>query len=215
VSSGAAQHGSDGGKDLSEFVVQFAGLKDPWVPIDEARFIRENLDTEYYEEADHGHFAEDEGMTEFPELLGKILEKVNIVIASRAKQSTMDRHDDKSSRDDNFLPSAENLIKLAEMFTSKEISSTAEKEIFGAMLKENNDPKKIAGEKNLLQVSDESAISAIVDEVLASPACAKAVADFRAGEEKVIGFLVGQVMKASKGQANPSLAQKLIREKLQ
>ena len=55
----------------------------------------------------------------------------------------------------------------------------------------------------------------MVDQVLADPACAQAVADFKAGSEKVIGFLVGQVMKASKGKANPAIAQKLLREKLQ
>ena len=195
-------------KNNQKFVVQFAGLKDPWVPIDEARFVHENLDTEYYEEADHGHFAEDEGLTEFPELLEKILEKNDWIL----KQV---QNDAATCAQDECLPSAENLIKLAEMFTSKEISSTAEKEIFGAMMKQNDDPRKIAEQKNLLQVSDESAISAIVDKTLNSPACAKAVQDFKNGEEKVIGFLVGQVMKASKGQANPGLAQKLIREKLQ
>lgn len=112
------------------------------------------------------------------------------------------------------LPKPKNLIKLAEMFAKKQISSTAEKEIFAAILEHDDDPEALAKKKNLLQVSDENAIAKIVTEVLASQSCAKAVADFRAGNEKVIGFLVGQVMKASRGQANPSLAQKLIREEL-
>jgi aspartyl-tRNA(Asn)/glutamyl-tRNA(Gln) amidotransferase subunit B len=112
------------------------------------------------------------------------------------------------------LPSTENLIKLSEMTGDNKLSSTAAKEVFAELLQHNADPEKIAQEKNLLQVSDESAIAAIVDQVLAAPDCAKAVADFRAGNEKVIGFLVGQIMIASKGQANPGLAQKLIREKL-
>ena len=112
------------------------------------------------------------------------------------------------------LPSVGNLVKLAEMLDANEISSTAGKEIFSELLVSDNDPRAVAERKNLLQVSDEGAIAAIVDEVLADPACAKAVDDFRNGEEKVIGFLVGQVMKKSKGQANPALAQKLIRERL-
>lgn len=152
-------------------------------------------------------------------LLAEILEKAGADVAKRIANlfvSTLPAEDEEAgARDDQeTLPDAKHLIKLAEMLDKSEISSTAGKEIFVAMLKKNDDPKKIAESKNLLQVSDESAISAIVDEVLASPACAKAVADFRNGEEKVIGFIVGQVMKASKGQANPSLAQKLIREKL-
>ena len=75
-------------------------------------------------------------------------------------------------------------------------------------------PEDIAKEKNLLQVSDEGTIAAIVDEVLNDPASAASIADIKAGKDKAIGYLVGQVMKRSKGQANPSLAQKLIREKL-
>jgi aspartyl-tRNA(Asn)/glutamyl-tRNA(Gln) amidotransferase subunit B len=76
------------------------------------------------------------------------------------------------------------------------------------------DPRALAAERNLLQVSDEGAIAAIVDEVLADPASAKAVEDIRNGNDKAIGFLVGQIMKKSQGKANPALAQKLIRERL-
>ena len=72
----------------------------------------------------------------------------------------------------------------------------------------------IAEAKNLLQVSDEGAVAEIVDAVLADPASASSIADIKAGKEKAIGYLVGQVMKRSRGQANPALAQKLIREKL-
>lgn len=115
---------------------------------------------------------------------------------------------------DSELPSTDNLIKLANMLEQSKISSTAGKEIFNEMLIRDQDPVLVAESKNLLQVSDESAIAEIVDEIINDPACAKAVEDFRNGEEKVIGFLVGQVMKKSKGKANPGLAQKLIREKL-
>lgn len=113
------------------------------------------------------------------------------------------------------IPSVDNLIKLAQMLDNKKVSSTAGKEIFAEMLKADADPMQIAENKKLLQVSDEGAIEKIVDEVIADPTCAKAVADFKAGQEKVIGFLVGQVMKKSKGQANPSMAQQILRRKLQ
>ena len=82
------------------------------------------------------------------------------------------------------------------------------------MLKSGDAPRMIAEAKNLLQVSDEGAIAAIVDAVLADPASATSLADIRAGKDKAIGYLVGQVMKQSRGQANPALAQKLIRERL-
>ena len=112
------------------------------------------------------------------------------------------------------LPTVEHLIMLASMIDGNELSSTAGKEVFNEMLIHDSDPKLIAEAKNLLQVSDEGAIAAIVDEVLNDPTCAKAVDDLRNGEEKVIGFLVGQIMKRSQGKANPGLAQKLIKERL-
>lgn len=112
----------------------------------------------------------------------------------------------------NFVP--EGFIELAEMVEKSELSSTAAKEVFNELLVSDKSPRDIAEEKNLLQVSDEGAIAAIVDEVLTDPANEKAIADIKAGNEKVIGFLVGQVMKNSQGKANPALAQKLIREKL-
>lgn len=100
------------------------------------------------------------------------------------------------------------------MTEKSEISSTNAKELFNELLAGATHPRKLAEEKNLLQVSDESAIAAIVDEVLSDPASAASIADIRSGKDKAIGYLVGQVMKRSKGQANPSLAQKLIRERL-
>ena len=132
--------------------------------------------------------------------------------ASKTREQS-DWTPDQVRGDNARLPSAENLIKLSEMTGEGKLSSTAAKEIFAELLKSDDDPEKIAESKNLLQVSDEGAISKIVDEVLASDEAAKAVADIKNGEMKAIGFLVGLVMKASKGQANPGLVQKLIREK--
>jgi len=112
----------------------------------------------------------------------------------------------------NFVP--EGFIELADMVDKNELSSTAAKEVFNELLVSDKTPREIAEAKNLLQVSDEGAIAAIVDEVLADPASAKAVEDIKAGNDKAIGFLVGQIMKKSQGKANPALAQKLIRERL-
>lgn len=105
-------------------------------------------------------------------------------------------------------------IELAGMVEKNELSSTAAKEVFVELLASHDAPRKIAERKNLIQVSDEGAIAAIVDEVLADPASSKAIEDIKNGNDKVIGFLVGQVMKKSAGKANPALAQKLIRERL-
>lgn len=109
------------------------------------------------------------------------------------------------------------LTSLALLVEENKLSSTSAKEIFLDLFDEAHTgkmPEKIAEEKNLLQVSDESAIAAIVDEVLADPASRQAVEDIKAGNDKAIGFLVGQIMKKSQGKANPGLAQKLIKERL-
>lgn len=76
----------------------------------------------------------------------------------------------------------------------------------------SEDPQTSGGPKNMLQVL--SVDYGNVDEVLADPASASSIADIKAGKEKAIGYLVGQIMKKSKGQANPALAQKLIKQKI-
>lgn len=109
------------------------------------------------------------------------------------------------------------LAELSQMVGDNKLSSTGAKEVFLALFDEANTGKAseaIAEEKNLLQVSDEGAIAAIVDEVLADPASAQSIQDIREGKDKAIGYLVGQIMKKSQGKANPALAQKLIRERL-
>ncbi|MGY4893456.1 MAG: Asp-tRNA(Asn)/Glu-tRNA(Gln) amidotransferase subunit GatB [Candidatus Saccharimonadota bacterium] len=113
----------------------------------------------------------------------------------------------------NFSPEA--YSELADMVAKNELSSTAAKEVFQELLTSDESARAIAERKNLLQVSDESAIQAIVDAVLADPASAQSIEDIRAGQEKAIGYLVGQIMKQSQGKANPALAQQLIRKALE
>ncbi len=117
---------------------------------------------------------------------------------------------------DNTTPfvSIEDLTTLAKMTEDSEISSTNAKELFNELLSGAKDVRVLAESKNMLQVSDEGAIATIVDEVLADPASAASIADYKAGKEKAIGYLVGQIMKKSQGKANPALAQKLIKERL-
>lgn len=105
-------------------------------------------------------------------------------------------------------------IELSQMVEKNELSSTAAKEVFQELLTNDTSARSVAEAKNLLQVSDEGSIQAIVDEVLADPASAKSVEDIKAGQEKAIGFLVGQVMKKSQGKANPAMAQQFIRKTL-
>lgn len=102
------------------------------------------------------------------------------------------------------------LTALASMVDGGMLSSSAAKEVLVETLKTGDDPKVIAERKNLIQESDESALIMIVEQVLSENQ--KAVEDVKNGEMKAIGFLIGQVMKASQGKANPGVVQQLIKK---
>ncbi|MDQ0495060.1 Asp-tRNA(Asn)/Glu-tRNA(Gln) amidotransferase subunit GatB [Paenibacillus brasilensis] len=92
------------------------------------------------------------------------------------------------------------------------INSKIAKTVFKEMLESDKLPQQIVEEKGLVQISDEGAVLTIVEQVVA--ANPQSVEDYKAGKQKAIGFLVGQVMKESKGKANPGLANKLLTEVL-
>jgi aspartyl-tRNA(Asn)/glutamyl-tRNA(Gln) amidotransferase subunit B len=108
------------------------------------------------------------------------------------------------------------LIALNAMVEANEVSGSTAKELFTRIVTRgaDYDVRQDASDSGLIQVSDEGEIAKVVDEVLADPASAASLADIKAGKDKAIGYLVGQVMKKSQGKANPALAQKLIRERL-
>ena len=115
------------------------------------------------------------------------------------------------------LPTAKQLLDLSAMNSNKELSSTATKQVFLKFFDpemHHKDTKTIAKELGVIQENDSNAIEAFVDQVISDPASKKAVDDYKSGQEKVLGFLVGQVMKASKGKANPSSAREILIEKL-
>lgn len=106
----------------------------------------------------------------------------------------------------------ERLIALSKMVDSGELSSTAAKSVFDEILSSSDDPRTIASRLKLLQVSDEGTIEKIVSEVIAENPTV--VGDIKTGQVKAIGFLVGQVMAKSQGQANPALTQQIIKKLL-
>ena len=115
------------------------------------------------------------------------------------------------------LPEANQLTELAEMKAKKELSSTAAKEVFIKLFEPKHaskSPRELAKELNLIQENDSAALEAIVDKVLENPATKKAQEDYKAGQEKVLGFLVGQVMKESHGKANPATVSEILKNKL-
>lgn len=101
---------------------------------------------------------------------------------------------------------------LVALIDSGKISGKIAKAVFIDMWTTGEEPEAIIAKKGLVQISDTGAIEKLIDEVLA--ANAQQVADYRGGRTKLFGYFVGAVMKASKGQANPDLANKILLEKL-
>lgn len=118
-----------------------------------------------------------------------------------------------SVADNDFPIPPAHLAELVELIDKGEISGKIAKEVFKDMEETGKKPAAIVEAKGLKQISDEGAIIAIIDDVLAKNP--QSVEDFRSGKERAIGFLVGQVMKATRGQANPELVNKLLRERMQ
>jgi len=104
------------------------------------------------------------------------------------------------------------LAELLKLIDNGTISGKIAKTVFDEIWKSGKEPGVIVEEKGLVQVSDSTAIEAIIDEIMAREA--GQVAEYRSGKDKLFGFFVGQVMKASKGKANPSVVNELLMEKL-
>lgn len=108
------------------------------------------------------------------------------------------------------LPKVNNFAELIEMVTSGQISSRAAKDILAMIVINDASPLAIATEKDLIQKNDEGALKEMVQKAIdANPAV---VATYKSGKENALMSLVGQVMKESKGSANPALVQKLLKE---
>jgi len=107
---------------------------------------------------------------------------------------------------------ASNLAQMVQMIDQGKISGKIAKTVFEAMLDSNKGPQQIVSEKGLEQLSDLGSIEAAIDQVLA--ANPKQIAQYQSGNDKVFGFFVGQIMKATQGKANPQKVNEILREKL-
>ena len=118
------------------------------------------------------------------------------------KENSMDADDIK------FSP--ENLAKLDKLTDDGVINSSVAKEVFEQIFKDDVNPEKYVEEKGLKMDNDEEGLKATLEGMVANNP--QSVADYKAGKEKAIGFLVGQAMKATKGKANPGIVNKLLKE---
>ncbi|CAN7572050.1 Asp-tRNA(Asn)/Glu-tRNA(Gln) amidotransferase subunit GatB [Rossellomorea vietnamensis] len=105
------------------------------------------------------------------------------------------------------------LAGMIELIEKGTISSKIAKKVFKELVENGGDPEQIVKDKGLVQISDEGALLKIVTETLdANP---QSIEDYKNGKDRAIGFLVGQIMKATKGQANPPLVNKLLLQEIQ
>lgn len=113
----------------------------------------------------------------------------------------------------NEIPfTAEELAKLVILIDKGTISSSIGKKVMQELFENPRDPEDIIKEKGWIQISDEGAIKEVVMQVLeANP---QSIADYKAGKDRALGFLVGQAMKQTKGKANPQLLNKMLLEEL-
>ena len=108
--------------------------------------------------------------------------------------------------------SAAHLGKLVDLIGDGTVSNRLAKDVFEIMFDTGDDPEKIVEEKGMKQVTDTGAIEAAVDAAIANGAAQ--VEQFRAGNEKVLGWFVGQVMQATQGKANPQAVNEILRKKI-
>ena len=179
----------------------------PELPADRrARYVREGL-TDY----EAGVLTADREVADYFEAVLPGLENrksaANWVMTEVLRVA---RDSDKSF--DDAAPPAREVGALLKMIEEQKISLNAAKTAFAAMVKSGNGAAKTIAELGLAQVSDEGAIAAACDAVLAAEP--EKVAEYRAGRDKLFGFFVGAVMKAMGGKANPKVINDLLRKKL-
>nr|WP_289039268.1 Asp-tRNA(Asn)/Glu-tRNA(Gln) amidotransferase subunit GatB [uncultured Allobacillus sp.] len=106
----------------------------------------------------------------------------------------------------------ESLAKMTKLIDEGTLSSKLAKKVITELMKQGGDPEKIVKEKGLVQISDENQLREIITEILNENE--QSIVDYKNGKDRALGFLVGQVMKKTKGQANPPMVNKILKEEI-
>ena len=171
------------------------------------RFIEEYSVTEYdavvltSDKAIAAYFEKGAKLTKTPKILANWIISELLRELSEAEQTIAE-----------VKITPEHLVKMIELINNKTISGKIAKTVFAEMFKTGGDPEKIVKEKGLVQVTDESAIEAFVDQAIANNP--SQVEQYKNGKTTVLQYFVGQVMKLSRGKANPQAVIKLLKSKL-
>ena len=170
------------------------------------RYIKEYGITEYDSEV----LTADKKVAEFFEKIAKKIEPK--LVANWVCAELFGRLNKVSKEFSELSISAEDFSSLLELIISNKISGKIAKEVLDKMFETNEKPEEIVEKYNLVQISNTDEIEKYIDDVLsANP---EKVKEYRSGKEKLFGFFVGQIMKVSKGKANPKGVNEILTKKL-
>lgn len=160
---------------------------------------------------DAGFLTASRDMADYYEAVAK--ESAEAKLAANWVMGELSSYLNKEDKDIKYSPvTATMLAGMIKRIKDNTISGKIAKEVFDAMWQGQGDADTIIENKGLKQITDTGAIEALVDEVIANNP--QQVEQFKAGKEKVLGFFVGQIMKATQGKANPAQVNELLRKKL-
>jgi len=190
---------------IDETLIEKARKGLPELPVaKKARFISEYGIPAY----DAGVLISTRALAEYYEAVVKATEEAKL--ASNWVMGEVLRALKEDGREIGDCPvTAANLAELILMVKKGTISNKMAKEVFAEMYETGGKAEAVVEQKGLRQISDESALASVIEEVMADNS--DSVKRYRNGEQKLLGFFVGQVMKATKGQANPGLVNKLLK----
>src|SRR5690625_188748 len=114
---------------------------------------------------------------------------------------------------DELAITPDGLAKMIKLIEDGTISSKIAKQVFAELVENGTDPKKYVKDQGLVQISDEGQLKKIISTVLDENE--QSIIDYKEGKGRALGFLVGQVMKAIKGQANPQMVNKILKEEIE
>lgn len=180
----------------------------PELPKDKEKRYMDNLKLSQY---DANLLANDRELSKLFEDTNKIVDDPNTSANWILSELSRRLNEFEQSPSDMKL-STENFAKLIILAKDNKINNNVAKKLLREIYETDEDPQRIAEERNLLQISDSSYLEEIVDEVLKENP--DSIEDIKAGKDRAFGFLVGQSMKKTKGKGNPQEINKLLREKI-
>ena len=171
------------------------------------RYIKEYKLSEY----DANLLSHDRNLSDLFEKTNKIIKDSNTT-ANWILTELSRRLNEAEETADQMNLSVENFAKLINLAKENKVNNNVAKKLLREIYTSNEDPEKLAEERNLLQISDSSFLEDIVNEVLEENP--QSIEDIKNGKDRAFGFLVGQAMKKTKGKGNPQEINKLLKEKI-